>query len=274
MSETMDVEAYLAEGGVLTSPANAPPRYRGELMRYMASFVDSELAGSAGFADLINAAPGLKARIAAARIVLEKTDHAERVLGLMGEFGADIAAYATRRSWSARVGRDAALGAQRHGGDMRLAVFHYPLQGWIDAVTFNVLMGEAVGVQLAEYARASYTPLAEQLSFIAPRERRHAELGLEGLRRIVESEEGRERAKASVAYWRPRVGESAPRAVRVVAKANLIQETEPNNGFREAQKIERDRTIAGAEKICFVISAGKCARTRSGRSPVNQSAPT
>src|SRR5947209_10852115 len=102
----MDVEAYLAEGGVLTSPANAPPRYRGELMRYMASFVDSELAGSACFADLINAAPGLKERIAAARIVLEKTDHAERVLQLMGEFGADVARYAIHRPWAARLARE------------------------------------------------------------------------------------------------------------------------------------------------------------------------
>ena len=204
----MDVEAYLALGGVLTSPANAPPRYRGELMRWMASFVDSELAGAAGFADLINQAPGLKARIAAARIVLEKTDHAERVLELMGEFGADVARYAAHQPWAARIGRDATLGAQRHGGDMRLSVFHYPLQGWVDAVAFNALMGEAVGVQLEEFAAVSYTPLAEALRAIAPRERRHAELGVEGLRAIVATADGRAQAKASVAYWRPRVAES------------------------------------------------------------------
>ena len=208
MADTMDLEAYLAEGGVLTSPANAPPRYRGELMRWMASFVDSELAGAAGFADLINAAPGLKERIAAARIVLEKTDHAERVLNIMGEFGADTARYAVHQPWAARVARDAELGALRHGGDMRLSVFHYPLQGWIDAVAFNALMGEAVTVQLAEFARVSYAPLAEALRAIAPRERRHAELGVEALRKIVASEEGRREAQASVAYWRPRVAES------------------------------------------------------------------
>ena len=79
-TEIMPIEDYLAQGGVLTSPANAPARYRGELLRLMATFVDSELAGSAGFADTINEAPGINARIAAARIVLEKTDHAERVL--------------------------------------------------------------------------------------------------------------------------------------------------------------------------------------------------
>jgi 1,2-phenylacetyl-CoA epoxidase catalytic subunit len=204
----MEVEDYLAQGGVLTSPANASPRYRGELMRWMASFVDSELAGAAGFADLINQAPGLKERIAAARIVLEKTDHAERVLRVMGEFGADVARYAVHRPWDARIARDAEIGAQRRGGDMRLSVFHYPLQGWIDAVTFNVVMGAAVGVQLEEFVRVSYTPLAEVLRAVLPRERRHAELGVEGLKRIAETAAGREKARASLDYWRPRVAET------------------------------------------------------------------
>ena len=65
MSDTMNIEDYLAQGGVLTAPGNVPARYRGELMRLMASFVDSELAASAGFAGSINFAPGIKERIAA-----------------------------------------------------------------------------------------------------------------------------------------------------------------------------------------------------------------
>ena len=52
-AETMPIEDYLAQGGKLTSPGNVPPRYRGELLRLMASFVDSELAASAGFAGSI-----------------------------------------------------------------------------------------------------------------------------------------------------------------------------------------------------------------------------
>lgn len=208
MSETMNIEDYLAQGGVLSSPANAPARYRGELLRLMATFVDSELAGSAGFADTINDAPGIKERIAAARIVLEKTDHAERVLAVMETFGADKARYAVHHPWAARMARDADIGATRHGGDMRLSVFHYPLQGWIDAVTMNVLMGEAVGVQLRELSRVSYAPLAEVFRAIAPREARHTELGLEGLARIAASEEGRAKAREAAAFWRPRVAAS------------------------------------------------------------------
>ena len=208
MSDSLGLDDYLAQGGVLTSPGNVPPRYRGELLRLMATFVDSELAGSAGFADTINAAPGIKERIAAARIVLEKADHAERVLTLMGEFGADTARYAASHPWAARLVRDADLGATRQGGDMRLAVFHYPIEGWTDAVVMNVLMGLAVGVQLGEFSRVSYAPLAEVFRGIAPREARHTALGLEGLARIAETEPGRTAARAAITYWRPRVAAS------------------------------------------------------------------
>lgn len=206
MSDTMKIEDYLAEGGKLTSPANVPPRYRGELMRMMASFVDSALAGSAGFADVINAAPGITERIAAAKIVLEKADHAQRVLRIMGEFGVDVGRYANVHPWEARLPRDADIGATRQGGDMRLSVFHYPLQGWTDAVVFNLLMGLASTIQLRELAKVSYQPLAEEFRAILPREERHLELARNGLARILQGDA--KAARAAVDFWRPHVAAS------------------------------------------------------------------
>jgi len=205
MTDARTIDDYLARGGKLTSPENASPRYRGELMRLMAVFVDSEMAGAAGFADCINDAPGITERIAASRIVLEKLDHAERVLRIMGEFGADTARYATHQPWAARLDRGADLGTERRPGDMRLNVFHYPLAGWEDAVVMNVLMGRATTIQLREFARISYQPLAEAFAAILPRETRHAELGEDGLRAICAGEAGRTRAEDSVTYWMPRV---------------------------------------------------------------------
>ncbi len=199
---------YLARGGVLTSPDNVPPRYRGELLRLMSSFVDSELAGSAGFADAINEAPGIKERIAASRIVLEKADHAERVLDLMAEFGTDKARYNSAHDWAARLDRDTEVAARRQGSDMRLSVFHLPIDGWTDAVVLNVLMGLATDVHLAEMAQVSYAPLAETIRDIRPREKRHTELGIEGLEKIAADEAGHKEARASVAYWRPRVADT------------------------------------------------------------------
>ncbi|PTW48383.1 Phenylacetic acid catabolic protein [Rhodovulum kholense] len=201
----ISLDDYLARGGKLTAPTNVPARYRGELLRLMSSFVDSELAGSAGFADAINRAPGIRERIAASRIVLEKADHAERVLDLMTAFGTDKTRYEQAHDWAARGPREAEIGAHRQGADMRLSVFHYPLQGWVDAVVMNVLMGLATGVQLGELAHASYTPFAEAIREIAPREARHAELGLEGLARLTAGEAGRTEARRAIAYWMPRV---------------------------------------------------------------------
>lgn len=201
----MSIEDYLAHGGKLTSPGNVPARYRGELLRLMASFVDSELAASAGFADSINDAPGIKSRIAAAKITLEKADHAERVLRLMAEFGVDTERYEGVHPWADRLPRDADIGATRRDGDMRLSVFHYPLQGWIDAVVMNVVQGLAAKVQLTELSQVSYQPLAEVFRAIAPVEARHAELGIEGLAQIARTEGGRAAAEASLAYWLPRV---------------------------------------------------------------------
>lgn len=209
MSEDAGIFDYLGKGGKLTSPENAPPRYRAELMRMMASFVDSEFAGAAGFADLINDGPGIRERIAASRIVMEKFDHGERVLDLMGEFGANIERYQSVHPWNARIGRDEDLGATRRGGDMRLNVFHYPLEGWLDAVVMNALMGRATIIQLAELARCSYQPLADAFAEILPGETRHAELGVEGVASALERQPGAaRRAREAVAYWRPRVAAS------------------------------------------------------------------
>lgn len=209
MAEDASLMDYLERGGKLTAPDNAPPRYRAELMRMMASFVDSELAGAAGFADCVNMGPGVTERIAASRIVLEKLDHAERVLNIMGEFGANTERYETVHPWAARIGREEDIGAARRGSDMRLNVFHYPISSWTDAVTMNVLMGAATVIQLGELAGCSYQPLAEAFASILPREIRHAELGEEGLAKIAAAgPAAREKIVASVEYWRPRVAAS------------------------------------------------------------------
>ncbi len=205
VTAAMNVEEYLARGGVLTAPENAPARYRALLLQMMATFVDSELAASAGFADAINLAPGIKERIAASRITLEKADHAGRVLAVMETFGTDAGRYQSQHDWAARVDRESDLGSSRLAGDMRLSVFHYPIAGWVDAVAMNVLQGIATGVQMTELTRVSYGPLADVFRDIAPREARHAELGLEGLERIVATGAGRDAAQAALGYWPPRV---------------------------------------------------------------------
>ena len=225
----MPIEDYLAQGGQLTSPANVPARYRGELLRLMATFVDSELAASAGFADTINTAPGITARIAACRITLEKADHAERVLALMGDFGADEGRYATHHPWADRLPRDAALGQARHGGDMRLAVFHYPIQGWTDAVVMNVLQGLAAAVTLDEMAPRLLCPPRRDL----PRHRAPANgaTPTSGSPASPTSPPPRKAApprSEAIAYWQPKVADSFGTAeLRPVRDAEALRPPPP-----------------------------------------------
>jgi 1,2-phenylacetyl-CoA epoxidase catalytic subunit len=204
--------AYLAAGGKLSAPDNATPRYRGEVMRLMAVLIDSLMAGASGFADCINLAPGLKERMVAARIVLEKFGHAEKIMRLMEQFGANLPQYVRGHPWAARRDRSADFGTRRIEGDMRLNVFHYPIEGWVDAVTMNLLMGRATAIQLDELTRASYAPLADTIAEILPIEVRHAELGRAGLRAALAGGHDPTDAQASVNYWYPRVADTFGRA--------------------------------------------------------------
>lgn len=217
MTDENDIFDYLSKGGKFSAPGNAPPRYRAELLRMMASFVDSEMAGAAGFADCINLAPGLKERIAASRIVLEKLDHALRVLKIMGDFGANVGRYQNVHPWEARIGRDDDIGVKRRAGDMRLNVFHYPISGWTDSVVFNTMMGAATVIQLDDLVHCSYQPLGAVFRDILVREKRHAELGEEGMRSLAARGEAQCRAiDDSITYWWPRVAATfgAPKSER------------------------------------------------------------
>jgi len=203
---------YVGAGGKLSSPDNVTPRYRGELMRIMAVFVDSELAGASGFADLINLAPGVKERVVASRMVLEKFSHAEKVMRLMEAFGSNTAQYVTAHPWAARLDRSADLGTRRIDGDMRLNVFHYPIYGWVDGVILNALMGRATMIQLDDLAQGSYQPFSDALCEIIPAETRHAGYGTEGLRTALAAGHDPVAAQASVNYWYPRVAATFGRA--------------------------------------------------------------
>lgn len=182
-----------------------PAAYRNELMRLVVVFADSELAGAAGFCPYINRGPGLRERIVAAKIVTEKYVHAEMALKLLEPFGVNPALYVCSHAWDSRLDRTIDLGTRRIGGDKRLNVFHYPIEGWEDAVVFNMLMGGATAIQLAEMAQSSYAPLAAAIGLILPREKQHAQLGESGVGQAIARSGSKSAAQAAVDYWHPRV---------------------------------------------------------------------
>jgi 1,2-phenylacetyl-CoA epoxidase catalytic subunit len=126
-------------------------------------------------------------------------------LDLLRPFSVDPPLYVRSHAWDARLDRDLDLGTRRIGGDKRLNVFHYPLQGWDDAVVFNMLMGSATAVQLAELEHCSYQPLATEIALVLPRELEHAALGEVGTRQCIDRAGDAAAIQAAVDYWYPRV---------------------------------------------------------------------
>ncbi|WP_323784606.1 Phenylacetic acid catabolic protein [Thalassovita sp.] len=201
----MSIEDYLAQGGVLSSPDNVPPRYRAELLIILTSYVDSVLAGAAGFAEVINFAPGIRERIASARVVLEMNQTAEMILTVLEDFGTDTERYVSRHPWANRLARGADIGGKRMKEDERLAVYCYPLRGWNDAVFHNLLMARAAACQIRDLVHISYQPAAEAFRNILPIIEAHIDIADAG-GAICLTEEGPEAAQASIDYWWPRVG--------------------------------------------------------------------
>lgn len=200
-----EVTDRIAQGETLADASQVSAGYRAELMRVLAVFVDSELAGTAGLVPFINSAPGLRERATAARIVAEKFDHASQVLEIMEPFGINPTLYVRAHCWASRLDREVDLGNRRVGGDKRLNVFHSPLEGWLDAVTMNMLMGTAVAVQLEDLAQCSYAPLRAIMPDIAAREAAHARAGETGLEQAIDRQRSTTAAQSAVDYWFPRV---------------------------------------------------------------------
>ena len=138
--------------------------------------------------------------------------HAEMILRLLEQLGADVAHYVSAHPWAARRHRGTDLGTRRIDGDMRLNVFHYPIYGWVDAIVLTFLMGRASVAQIDELAGCSYQPFADAMTQILPIELRHAEMGEEGLRRVLAAGNDPVDAQASVNYWYRRVTDTFGRA--------------------------------------------------------------
>ncbi|MCW5749693.1 MAG: phenylacetate-CoA oxygenase subunit PaaI [Alphaproteobacteria bacterium] len=212
----------LAAGACFEETGDLPPFYRQELTRLLCGFVDSELAGAAGFADFINRAPGLPERIVLARIVSEKFDHARAGLALLERFGVRPDLYVAAYDWSSRLPRQADPGQRRLAGDRRLNIFHAPLESWEDVTAQMLLMGQASVLQLGDLAQGSYGPLARMMPPIVERERAHAEEGEQALSAVMAMAGGPGRAQASVDYWWPRVAASFGRQEPGAAQRHLL----------------------------------------------------
>lgn len=193
------------------SPLDFPQRARDEMSKLMIRLTDSELAAAAAFAEVINDGPGIRERISAARIVMEKTRNAEKLMAVLAQFRPLPLRYTTAHSWTEWLDRDAGLDARRPDHDMRLIALHYPINGWVDAVVMHVLLGTAGLIQIEDLSNTRYKTMHNVLRDILAIEQRHNIQAREGLTKLLACGE-RDAVEASLGYWWPRISASFGRA--------------------------------------------------------------
>lgn len=221
---------------------NLPSEYQQEVERLLTIFVDSTLAGAAGFSEQINAAPGLRQRQIAVHIVADKLKHAETILGLLSAFGIEPDQYVQQHQWQSRLERNVDYGNQRIGDDKRLNVFHYPITDWTDALAMNLLMSSASYIQAKALSESSYLPLADAMRLIEPTERRHMELAVQGLESMIYNGE-KSACQQAVDYWYPRVldsfGHTDSKTSARQLEFKLLRTTNTGRCLRWQQQIEQ-----------------------------------
>lgn len=202
--DEQSLQQHVERGGKVAAPEEMSPGYRGEISRLLTVLADSGLAAVAGFAGWVNRAPSLAGRQAMVRIVGEKLDHAGQVLELLRPFGVVPELYLQSYAWDSRIGRAIDLGLRRIPGDKRLNVFHYPLQGWEDALLVDLLVGQSLALQLRDLGGSSYVPLASIIDAMAEREMALAMLAAPLLKAAVERPGGKATVQVALDYWYPR----------------------------------------------------------------------
>lgn len=120
------------------------------------------------------------------------------------------------------------------------------IKTWADLAVFNTLLDRAGGCQLLDYAESSYAPLARAGVYVGRDERGHAAMGLQHLRDVCRTREGRAEAQRSVERWYPisldMFGTSTGRRQWKYIEYGL--KTKSNEQLRNEFKIEADEVLA------------------------------
>jgi ring-1,2-phenylacetyl-CoA epoxidase subunit PaaA len=166
-----------------------PTEYQDLLRRVLTIQADAEIAGPNVYTErwLLHA-PTADAMYRLARIVAEEIDHYRKFAALLAPLGVDPRPLLHRPP------------AQRY-----LEAFRYPHPpSWADVAAFCALIDRVGRFQLEEFLNSSYLPFDEVLPPIMQEEVGHVYFGVQQLKELCQSPEGRAAAQAAVTRWLPR----------------------------------------------------------------------
>lgn len=177
----------VAESEVKTITAaqffDQPPEFCDAMLNLINIHVVSELYGADCFERSILRAPTPEMKQRMARTVTEEYGHHLRFRKLMEELGIDWQEYAKRKG--------------------HLTTFDVPIDSWVDQVVFLAVVDRAAAHQFRHFVRSPYEPFRRACQETLKEEYGHVGLGMDGVKELLATPEGRKEVEAAVRKWVP-----------------------------------------------------------------------
>ncbi len=176
-----------AEAAVKTIGAaeffDQPPEFQEAMLNLINIHVVSELYGADCFERSILRAPTPEMKQRMARTVTEEYGHHLRFRKLMEELGIDWQEYAKRKG--------------------HLTTFDVPIDSWVDQVVFLAIVDRAAAHQFRHFVRSPYEPFRRACQDTLKEEYGHVGLGMDGVKELLATPDGRAQVEAAVRKWVP-----------------------------------------------------------------------
>jgi ring-1,2-phenylacetyl-CoA epoxidase subunit PaaA len=159
------------------------PEYRELLLNLINIHVVSELYGGDCFERSILRAPTPEFKQRMARTVMEEYGHHLRYRKLMDDLGLDWQEYASKKG--------------------HLSTFDTPMESWADQAVFLAIVDRAAAHQFRHFVQCRYEPFRVAAQETLKEEYGHVGLGMDAVKQLLLSAEGRAEVEAGVRKWLP-----------------------------------------------------------------------
>lgn len=159
------------------------PEFQELMLNLINIHVVSEVHGADCFERSILRAPSPEMKMRMAKVVMEEYGHHLRFRKLMDELGLDWEEYARKK---------------RH-----LTTFDVPIDSWTDQVVFLAIVDRAAAHQFRHFVQSPYEPFRRACQETLKEEYGHVGLGMDAVKELLATPEGRAQVEAAVRKWLP-----------------------------------------------------------------------
>jgi len=159
------------------------PEFQDLILNLINIHVVSELYGADLFERSILRAPTPELKMRMTKVVMEEYGHHLRYRKLMEELNLDWEEYAREKG--------------------HLTTFDTPINNWVDQAVFLAIVDRAAAHQFRHFVQAPYEPFRRAAQETLKEEYGHVGLGMDAVKELLQTAEGREQVEVALKKWVP-----------------------------------------------------------------------